>query len=430
MAFDLNDTLGRMLMEEPIWGTLSRGMNKREMSSIPTAGVCITPDGCFELVYNPSFFEILQGDYNNPEHNHSFTVLRHEFLHCVLNHLTTRKDLGGDKYNMLQNVAFDLAINSHLPSFTSFDYAYKQTEKGWEWVRCVNGKAPAGYVKFEACMPTVGMYSKFPKGLTAEKYYEMLKDDEKKGKKQKSEGNPSQGKGDPSESLGKGVLDDHGWEEPSPEALEIAKERLKAALEQGVNEANKTGRWGTVPSEIKDRIIKFVNGTVDWRKILRYFIQSSIKADRKNSIKQINRRFPYIHAGKRSDRTANIAISIDQSGSVSDEMLSKFFGELNNLADICTFTVIPFDCSVDENLIEVWKKGQKQTAKRVKTGGTDFNAPTKYVNDAKIFDAHIILTDMQAPKPVPSRIPRMWMTTEDMMKHVPFSTTERIIAVH
>jgi hypothetical protein len=65
----------------------------------------------------------------------------------------------------------------------------------------------------------------------------------------------------------------------------------------------------------------------------------------------------------------------------------------------------------------------------VKHGGTDFDAPTKYVNEAGIFDAHIVLTDMQAPKPIPSRVPRMWMTTEDCLKHVPFSTTERIIPI-
>ena len=425
--FDLNDTLGRMLMEEPIWGALSRGMNKRAVSHIPTAGVCINNEGCFELIYNPSFFEVLNGDYNNMDQNHRFVVLRHEFLHCVLNHLTTRKELGGDKYNMLQNVAFDLAINSHLPQFKDFQYAYTQEGNEWKWVKVVNGKVPAGYAKFEACVAGVGMYSKFPVGLSAEKYYEMLKQDQKggKGKNKQSGGSGS----DPADSMKNGVIDDHSWEEPSPEALEIAKERLKAALEQGVNEANRTGRWGSVPADIKEKIVKFMNGTVDWKKILRYFIQSSIKADRKNSIKNINRRFPYIHAGKRYDRQANIAISIDQSGSVSDDMLSKFFGELNNLSDLCTFTVIPFDCSVDEKLIEVWKKGQKQTAKRVKTGGTNFDAPTKYVNESKKFDAHIILTDMQAAKPIPSSIPRMWMTTTDYVKHVPFSTNERIIGI-
>jgi predicted metal-dependent peptidase len=248
-------------------------------------------------------------------------------------------------------------------------------------------------------------------------------------------GNPTkngQGEGQNGEGKGggRGVIDDHSWDDASDEAKSIARERMREILREAMNEINGNSLgWGSTPNSIKEKIIKFVNGTIDWKKILQYFIQSSIKANKKNSIKKINKRFPYIHAGRTHNRTANIAISIDQSGSVGDEMLEAFFGELNNLASIVTFTVIPFDCEVDEKLIEVWKKGQRQTAKRVKHGGTDFDAPTKYVNEAGIFDAHIILTDMQAPKPVPSRVPRMWMTTESCMGHIPFSTNERVIPI-
>ena len=99
------------------------------------------------------------------------------------------------------------------------------------------------------------------------------------------------------------------------------------------------------------------------------------------------------------------------------------------MAKLATFTVVPFDDQVFEDKVYVWKKGENRKRERVLYGGTNFSAPTKYVNEAGIFDAHIVLTDMQAPKPIPSRVPRMWMTTEDCLKHVPFSTTERIIPI-
>ena len=127
-------------------------------------------------------------------------------------------------------------------------------------------------------------------------------------------------------------------------------------------------------------------------------------------------------------RHAKIAISIDQSGSVSDEMLAAFFNELNNLAKIATFTVVPFDTEVDEKLVYTWKKGMNRKKERVKYGGTDFDAPTKYVND-KGFDGHIVLTDMQAPKPINSKCQRMWMTTKDCISSMPFKTNERVIPV-
>ena len=109
-------------------------------------------------------------------------------------------------------------------------------------------------------------------------------------------------------------------------------------------------------------------------------------------------------------------------------MLSAFFGELNKLADLATFTVIPFDTRVDEALVYTWKKGQKVSPKRVMTGVTDFDAPTQYVNN-KGFDGHIVLTDMAAPKPIASLCQRMWMTTKACLRYQYFQTSERVLAI-
>jgi len=59
----------------------------------------------------------------------------------------------------------------------------------------------------------------------------------------------------------------------------------------------------------------------------------------------------------------------------------------------------------------VWKKGEKRRKERVLNGGTDFNAPTEFVNKRN-FDGHIIVTDMLAPKPKRSNCQRMWITDE------------------
>ena len=95
-------------------------------------------------------------------------------------------------------------------------------------------------------------------------------------------------------------------------------------------------------------------------------------------------------------------------------MLATFFSELEGLAKYAEFTVIPFDTEVQEAEVFVWKKGKRRSWERVSCGGTDFNAPTHWVNERK-FDGHIILTDMEAPKPVRSKLglKRMWMTTPE-----------------
>jgi len=438
--FDIDLVIGRLLMDLPVWASVSRNMIKVETKAIPTAGVRINEQAQWELLYNRSFMEMLHADINNPENDDRFTLLKHEFYHIVLGHLVERSDIDAGKNPRMKNVAFDLAINSHLTEIKRFAERYAVNKKN-EWMKIPQGKnekLPEGFQPFVPCVPNWQTvlpdgkpypYAKFPPLLSGERYYDLLMQQQEQQQKDKGQGQPPQGgegEGDPSD----GMIDDHGeWGDVPEDIKQIARERMREALRDGVEEANKTGKWGNTPNEIREQVIKFVKGTLDWRKVLRYFIQSSVKADKTNSIKKINRRFPYIHAGRKSNRTANIAISIDQSGSVGDDMLEAFFSELNNLASMATFTVIPFDCHVVESKIEVWKKGQKQKAKRVLSGGTDFNAPTKWVNDAGTFDGHIVLTDMQADKPIPSRCQRMWLTTEDCMRHIPFTTNERVIPI-
>tara|TARA_B110000211_G_scaffold127846_1_gene146868 strand:- start:928 stop:1416 length:489 start_codon:yes stop_codon:yes gene_type:complete len=161
---------------------------------------------------------------------------------------------------------------------------------------------------------------------------------------------------------------------------------------------------------------------------MRYFIKTSQRANRSSTLKRINRRYAYIHPGKKVKRQAKIAIAIDQSGSVSDEMLETFFGELGKLAKLATFTVIPFDTQVDDSLVYQWEKGKSHSAKRVMCGGTDFDAPTEYVNKNS-FDGVIILTDMEAPKPKACRAQRMWMTDQRGAATRYFQTNERVIAI-
>jgi predicted metal-dependent peptidase len=221
-------------------------------------------------------------------------------------------------------------------------------------------------------------------------------------------------------------FDDHsGWGESDEVTSSLAKEKMKQLAQEAAKEANATG-WGSVPHDVRKEINKLTSKTVDWKKVLRYFIKTSERADRKSTIKRVNKRYPYIHPGKKRSSRARIAISIDQSGSVTDASLQKFFGELDNLAQLAEFTVIPFDTRVVKEKVFTWRKGERRPWKRVAFGGTDFNPPTKYVNEEG-FDGHIILTDMCAPKPISSKCQRLWISCSNRPY---FQTTEKIIFLH
>ena len=210
----------------------------------------------------------------------------------------------------------------------------------------------------------------------------------------------------------------------------MAKERLKQGMKEAANEASKSPNgWGSIGGDLKKEIIKKLESKVDWRKVLRYFIKTSQRANKSSTVRRINRRYAYIHPGKKIKRQAKIAIAIDQSGSVSSEMLENFFAELNKLSKLAAFTVVPFDTRVDEKLVYEWKKGKSHSAERVMCGGTCFDAPTEYVNKRGDFDGVIILTDMEAPAPVACRAQRMWMTDAAGAARPYFQTRERVIAI-
>jgi predicted metal-dependent peptidase len=405
MSFDLQLHAYRLLMDEPFFAALSRKIEKRACTAIPTAGVRVDPETAqFEMIYNPEFFASL------PE-EHVRGVLKHEFYHLIFDHVTSRKPEGVNP--KAWNIAADLAINSHL-----------------------QGELPE-----MACMPGVGPFAEMPLHKTAEWYLANLpQKEEGEGEGEGSESGDgdasgeSGGEGQPSAG-NPGSFDDHsGWSESgdSPEqeaANQMAKERLKQAMKEAASEASQSAKgWGSMSGEVKQEILKRLETKVDWKKVLRYFIKTSQRAARRSSVKRINKRYAYIHPGKKTQRQAKIAIAIDQSGSVSDDMLQNFFGELNKLAKLAEFTVVPFDTQVDESKVYVWKKGQNKAAERVLCGGTCFDAPTEYVNKNS-FDGVIILTDMEAPKPKACKAQRMWMTDERGASRPYFKTNEKVIQI-
>lgn len=385
MNFELNKHTARLLRNEPFFAALSRKIDKRASTGVPTAGVRVNPEtGHFEMLYNPEFFAGLPDE-------HKLGVLMHEFYHLVFEHVTGR--LPSEGMTKIWNFATDLAINSHLM-----------------------GKLPEG-----ALIPGEGHFKDFPIGKTADHYLELLKQ-----KQEEEEENGEGGEGGEGEPQ---PWDDHsGWGEVDSTTKEIAKERLKEAVKKAAEEASKGNSWGSVSQAVREDILDRIATKVNWRSVLRYFIKTSQRANKRSTIKKINRRYAYVHPGKKVQRQAKIAIAIDQSGSVDNGMLTAFFSELNSLAKLAEFTVIPFDHAVDESKIYTWKKGETRKTERVLTGGTDFNAPTDWVNNNN-FDGMIVLTDMYAPKPKRCNAQRMWMTTPDCAANPYFQTNERVIAI-
>jgi len=408
VEYDLNKHTLHLLEDEPFWGALSRELTKRGDDKIGTAGVMLNQKTAqFELLYSPKFWMGLDAKASdeNDQIRHGrkgdkTLLLMHEFYHCMFGHVTTRLPEGG--MTKAWNIAQDLAINGEL-----FNGRTYNTEKGSLYdIGVVPGKKDTPF-------------EDYPVGLSAEAYYERLKKDP-----QFAPG--PDGKSPLDEMEG---FDNHdGFGDCDAETQIIAEQRMKSAVKSAVEEAMANG-WGTVSVGMQKEIFSLLKTTINWKAVLRYFVRTSQRASKKSSIMRVNKHHPYVFPGRKSSRTAHIAIAIDQSGSVSDALLQAFFSELNGLAGVADFTVIPFDTDIDETKIFKWKKGTRIRAERVMCGGTDFNAPTNYVNEKGCYDGLIILTDMMAPAPVRCLVQRMWGTSERCAAHPYFSTSERVMSI-
>ena len=403
--FDLHQHIHRLLQEEPFLAKISRNITKRASYSIPTVGVKINYNNIsYEMIYNPKFFadlyvhptnitdkNILKAAIKKAEETadmHRVGVIYHEYAHIFLGHCLGRKPEGVE--HNIANIAMDLAINC-LPS--------------------IEPKLPPC-----AMIPGVGPFKDLPKQMAMEWYLNNL----------------------PKDITGDSFDDHSGWmdelNDSKKEALRgIAGHKLREIIRKAVDQterecASGSNSWGSVSEEIRKNIHSFINPKLDPKKVLAMFIKTSYRSEKIKRITKIHRRFPYIHPGSSWDRHPKIAISVDQSGSVSDTMLEKFFGWMNALSRYADFTVIPFDEQVFVDKIYVWKKNEYKKRERVLCGGTNFDAPTTYVNGLD-FDGHIILTDMCAPAPKRSNCQRMWITDKANGSSPYFQTYERVLIV-
>ena len=399
--FKLDNHLVGMMLEEPFYARILRILTKVKTRQIPTAGV-IAKDGDLKMYWNDRFLAALPGKQVRG-------VIKHECLHLIFEHTTTRKY----EPHKIWNYATDLAINSHLmdelPEFGLFPgkaftpLTDEQKEKmGEEAVK-----------QYEAVSAKIESFP--PKQMSEWYFARLMEDDEVKNaienpaKQPGADGEDGQGVGMP------GTLDDHdGWGEMSEEEREYVKAKVKQAAQEAARQCDSKGSWGNIPAELRRQIKAALVNEVPWQKIIDRFCGYSRRANRTTSYSRLHSTMGRLVPGAKRGYTSSVATYIDQSGSVSDKELALCFGELRNLAKNTEFTCYHFDTEIDESSKKVWKRSQTPEASRTRAGGTCFKAPTKHaVKNKRIFDGYIILTDGYAPDPGPSLIPRAWIITPD-----------------
>ncbi len=418
-AFDLSPHLIRLLWDEPFFANVLRGIEKIKTTQIPTAGVSAST-GDVRFWWNPAFLAGLTA-------NQVKGLLKHECYHLVFEHTTTRRH----EPHIIWNYATDLAINSlidenELPEGGLIP-GKAFTPLTAEQIEQMGEKAAERYN-----MVSVKIAS-FPKSKHSEWYFaELMKDPEVKDAIESGEkmggkslaqaiadgdveidedGNLVDKDGN-SVTVVPGTADDHDeWDQLSEEQRELVNGKIKQSLENAVKDCDSKNSWGSVGAEMRGKLREMISKEIPWQSVLKQFCGMSRRADRASSIRRINRKYAGIHPGQYRDYKANIAVYLDQSGSVSDSDLSLLAGELSGLAKRVEFTLFNFDTSVDEKSERVLKKGRAVRLERTRCGGTDFRCVQDHANkNTGRFDGYLVLTDGFAPDPGgANRLKRGWV---------------------
>ncbi len=190
------------------------------------------------------------------------------------------------------------------------------------------------------------------------------------------------------------LLDEHiDWEKDgkdgrpaySKEELKKIRDEIREATMQAANAAGA----GNVPANVERMIKDLTEPKMNWRELLRQQIQSTIKSD--YSFIRPNRKGWHTGAvlpGMKFDETIDIAVSLDMSGSITDEMGKDFISELKGIMDEykdyniklwCFDTRVyneqDFDAYSGEDILNYKLKGG---------GGTDFMCNWEYMKEHDI----------------------------------------------
>ena len=292
----------------------------------------------------------------------------HEVLHCVYDHMGRR----GDRDPQLWNIADDYCVNADL----------KKHRVG----------------EFITTVPC--LYDAKYDGMCAEEVYDILYENAEKidisSLIDKMLDEHLEGDDQDGDAGGEGDQPGKGRPKLSKAEKDAIRDEIKEAV---LAAAAASDGAGNLPAGVKRLIQDMTAPKMDWRELLRMQLESTIKSDftwMRNSRRGWH--MDAVMPGMKLDPMIDVAVSIDASGSMGDQMLKDFLSEVAGIMEQFPnyrIHVLSFDTQVyntqqfdSENLDDI-------TGYEIKGGGgTDFDCVFQYFKENEIEPKrHIMFTD-------------------------------------
>lgn len=190
------------------------------------------------------------------------------------------------------------------------------------------------------------------------------------------------------------------------DASEVSTRAAKSLITELIAQA---GSEGEIPAGIGDSLNEIYNTSeVNWRNVLKRFLTGKGRVKVRKTCKKVSRRFDDLPGSKRSIGTSAL-VALDESGSISDKQVMKFFDEMLEIKRItgADIRITQFDTACT-NPVPIDMYIRKKA--RVKNGGTDYH-PVFQLADKLHIPHLIIFTDGEGPAPDSANQKVLWVLT-------------------
>jgi predicted metal-dependent peptidase len=347
-----------MLLHCPFYGNLACRLDMKDATDwCPTAAT----DGKY-FYYNRNFVDALSND-------ELVFLWGHEVEHCVYDHFSRR----GDKNPLLWNIANDYVVNMDL----------------------VEGNVGSQIKLVDICFDY-----KYQRWTSEEVYDDLFKQAEEEGRIIEMSTldvhlDMDESEDDEGAQGANGNVDDDGKSGPMQYTKE-EKRQIKEQFKNATMQAAKAAGNEKLPNGVKKLVDGLVNPQLTWRELLPQQIQSVVRSD--YSYQTPSRKGSDTGVwlpGLEREQTIDIAMAMDTSGSMTDEMgrdiLSEVKGCMDQYSDFrihlfCFDTAVHNPQVFTEHNMEEFMEYELEGG-----GGTDFEVCWEYFKEEGIVPKKFIM---------------------------------------
>ncbi|MGB0929451.1 MAG: VWA-like domain-containing protein [Chitinophagales bacterium] len=422
----VSKTTIQLLLKEPFYGHFFTGILREVTERVPTAAVGMVNSQMVKLYINEDFWtkKLTTKDFR-------YGVLKHEILHIVLKHILMVKDFSN---RQLFNIAADIVVNQYIERkqliegvvllelfvdlkmepYKDVRYYYNILSKVWQ-----------NYLQKTNSSTTVDKAGNRCQGVNQSSSPSKHTTNNKKHTQTPKHSNTQTQSLTPSEQVLREFMTEENdclgqhdlwWDEIGK--MTAAERKILEGYINDVlkNAVHRTKDRSALPAGLKqyiDLTLKSLEPQVNWRRVLRIFSANSSRTYLKNTIRRPSKRYGTTPGIKVKNRQ-KLLVAIDTSGSVNNEELKVFFGELYHIwRQGAEIFVVECDAAIHNKYFYRGTPPDHISGR----GGTDFNAPIEYANTEYRPDAIVYFTDGYAPVPhIKNRNPILWMITSEGLK--------------